>query len=280
VTPIVVGNQGELEAALLLLAEITLPRPAIEMLGGTYDGLDTYTLSVLGGRTWATALRIKPRGRERVVLRGRQDFCLRVAHPGYWDIGSDLVDMEYDGAGLAPGATPGTGIKITDTGVGRLAPPRVRLRRPKVYDCPHQGILNTVSYTQILGGSSFGNGLKGSNKDHGLYLGTGSFDCLVRNFSTWGNAAYGVHEYGGSQPGSVGRNLIEGGHHFGHATQAGLLIGGTGTIARAFVSHSNTLGVELYYTARDVSVHGNMDGNRDGRYYRGSGATGVIEHAI
>lgn len=252
---------------------------------GVYDeAIDTYDSPIQGGSSWSTKLTIKPYRYDRVVLRPTSgEFVLRLAHElaSYVEIGSSLVDMEIDASHVTY-----DGVKITYRS-SDLGPHHVRLRRLRVHDAPQQGILVTgTHHVEILGGASYRNGHTTDpamlNKYHGLYLGQGAWDCLVRDFSTWDNAAYGIHEYGGEEPGHCGRNLIDGGYHVSNgrlAQRAGVLLSGTGTRVRNIVSTRQALGVHVYGTARNcvIETEGcDLRGNRDGACYVAPGAVGTV----
>lgn len=272
-------NPGSLRAVL----NIARGGDVILMHAGEYpEALDSYDGPIQGGTSWGTKLTIKPYRYDRVVLRPTSgDFVIRLAHAtsSYVEIGSSLVDMEIDASHVAI-----DGVKITNAG-GDTGTHHVRLRRLRVHDAPQQGILVTQPYVEILGGASYRNGHTTDptmlNKYHGLYLSAGARNCLVRDFSTWDNASYGIHEYGGEEPGRCGRNVIDGGYHVGNgrlAMRAGVLIGGTGTRVRNIVSTRQALGVHVYGTARNCVIESegcDLRGNRDGAVYVAPDAVGT-----
>ena len=268
-------------------ASLDTARPGDTILihAGEYaEAIDSYDGPIHGGTSWSTKLTIKPYRYDRVVLRPTSGgFVLRLAHAAasYVEIGSSLVDMEIDASRVTH-----DGVKITYS-TGDLGAHHVRLRRLRVHDAPQQGILVTgTHHVEILGGASYRNGHTSDptmlNKYHGLYLGAGAWDCLVRDFSTWDNAAYGICEYGGEIAGRCGRNLIDGGYHVGNgrlAMRAGVLLSGTGSRIRNIVSTRQALGIHVYGTARDCTIESeacDLRGNRDGECYVAPGAVGTV----
>ncbi|OFW99256.1 MAG: hypothetical protein A3E78_11760 [Alphaproteobacteria bacterium RIFCSPHIGHO2_12_FULL_63_12] len=267
--------------------EIANPGDSIRLHEGVYDSIDSYEFPRKETATARSqAIVVSPYIRkgvpEKIVIGpvGR-DFGLRLAHPecAYFDV----QDLEIDASHLAPSG-PGTGVKITYTGSATAAH-HVRLRRLRVHGAPHQGILFTgTHHVELLGGSSRDNGHDpvpaNANKDHGVYLGAGTWDCRVEDFDTSGNASYGVHEYGGERPDQCGRNLVRGGFHVGNgrlAPRAGVLLSGTGSRAERILSTRNSLGVHVYHTARNCSFEGYLEGNRDGRFVIDPEAVGCFE---
>jgi len=268
--------------------EMGAPGDRYVLHAGVYGALDSYAHPIRGGVTWGTRTKIEARVRsglrDRVVIRGDGEFCLRLAHETNANL--EIVGLEVDASALAQNG-PATGIKITNaTGAGCAH--HVRLTDVRVHDAYHQGMLLTSTHhVEIIGGSARNNGNdptpSEANKAHGLYIGSGTWDCRVIDFDTSGNAAYGIHEYAGEAPGGCGRNLVRGGFHVGNgrlAMRAGVLLSGTDSHAERIVSTRNQFGVHVYHTARDCSFEGYLEGNRDGRFYVDPAAVGCVERLV
>lgn len=178
------------------------------------------------------------------------------------------------------------GVKVTYVSDSNYSH-HVRLRRLRVHNSPHQGILLTgTHHVEVLGGASYNNGVLDSpekaNRYHGLYMGAGVWDCTVRDFCTWDNGAYGIQEYSGIEPGLNGRNLIDGGYHVGNgrlAMRAGVLVGGRWTRVKNIVSTRNEYGIHIYSSARDCEIDVascDLHGNISGELYIDPEATGTL----
>jgi hypothetical protein len=245
-----------------------------------YDGLDSYAHTIWGGSSWSNRTRIEAYQRagqaaDHVVFRATSgDFCIRLAHEesSYLSIGTRENPIEVDGSAL-PISGSATGVKVTySTGSGCAHHVRLSVR---VYGAFHQGILLTdTHHIQVLGGSSRNNGYDpapaAANKDHGLYIGGNTWDCLVEDFDTSGNAAFGIHEYGGETAGLLGRLTVRRGFHIGNgrlAGCAGVLLSGDDSVAERVTSSGNQIGVQCYRTARRCRFSGYLEWNRGARAY-------------
>ena len=239
---------------------------------GVYESLDSYTQRVQGGTTWGKrtiieAYKRKGRLRDRVVFKGKADgFSIRLCHQAATHL--EIIGIPLDGQDQAIHALK-VGGASNDPG-----PRSVRFTDVLLTRALHSGGLVTVPTIEFIGGGAFGNGWSRDpddfNKDHGLYLGAGAWDCLVQDFDTGSNAAYGICEYGGEKVGGVGNNLIRRGFQIENGRQAmrsGVLLSGVGSRAERVMSTGNQYGIHVHSTARDCWFEGYFEGNRDGRVF-------------